>query len=113
MSKSRITCEIKHAGQVCAYGPSETLAVLTFEKQKGFGPETKLDDPPFHPWCITGQPYSEHLLGSVVKPAIKSLVGNFYEEGDPEADWASPMLKSLKEIEPGVWEVLIVSAYTD
>lgn len=113
MSKSRVTCEIKRGGQMRPYGPSEKLAVLKFEKQKGYGPETKLPEPPYHPWCITGQPYSVHLITKVVKPAIKALVGNFYEEGDPDADWASPMLKSLKEIEPGVWEVLISSAYTD
>lgn len=110
---TRVTCEIIRSGQARAYADTETVARLRFEKQPEYGPESKLPEVPWKPWCESGKSWSEQLMQSVVKPTIKALVVNFYETGDPAADWASPMLKSLKEIEPGVWEVLIVSAYTD
>jgi hypothetical protein len=114
-SKRRVTVEIIRSGQPRAYADTETLARLTFEKQPQYGPGSKDPDAPFEPRTYKQQPMIDMMIRETVKPAIKALVGNFYEETDidPRPDWASPMLKRLIEVEPGVWEVLIVSAYTD
>ena len=113
-SKRRVTVEIIRSGQVRPYGPTETLARLTFEQQPQYGPGSKDPNAPFEPVAFKQKPMIDMIVRETVKPAIKALVGNFYEKPDePGCDWASPMLKYLKEIAPGVWEVLISSAYTD
>lgn len=102
-AQKRVTFQVVRAGQVRPYGPSVTEATVIFEKNPTFAPVEQHGT--FVPW--------DNAIEGVVKRVIKLLIADFYEKDDEGAGWASPMLKSLVQFEPGKWRVIIESAYTD
>ena len=91
----RMTVETLAAGQPRAYADTRYHYRVTFEWVPWLG-STEFEPCTWHENIVT------HYLRAIQ---------GWKNEG--EGDWASPRLKFLKNPEPGVWEFMVVEAFTD
>jgi hypothetical protein len=54
----------------------------------------------------------KHTPEDLVKKIGRVLGKDWVDKDDPKHNWASPTLKSVRCVAPGVWEFHIVAAYT-
>lgn len=95
----RVTVEWIRSGQPRPYADSISEFILTNEWIPSIGPQQATFEP---------RPVAE----SIIKQHAKSWKF-FYEKGDPQADWASPMLETFEKLGPGKYRFVIREAFTD